>query len=41
VKIQQSSENENIITIEVETCEVFFNEGLMEEFFEDYFSSQT
>ncbi len=35
-KMEQWNENENIISIENETCESFFNDVPMEEMFENY-----
>jgi len=34
--MDQLNENENIISTKNETCEVFLNDVLMEEMFEDY-----
>ncbi len=37
-KMEQWNENENIISIENETCQIFLNDVLMEEVFENYLS---
>ncbi len=36
--MEQWNENENIISIENETCQIFLNDVLMEEMFENYLS---
>ncbi len=36
--MEQWNENENIISIENETCQIFLNDVLMEEVFENYLS---